>query len=39
MNVLVDLKPALDGYAGIPQECRLLFKGLSQMGGFGATGC
>jgi glycosyltransferase involved in cell wall biosynthesis len=38
MNVLVDLKPALDGYAGIPQECRLLFKGLSQMGGFGVEG-
>jgi glycosyltransferase involved in cell wall biosynthesis len=38
MKVLVDLKPALDGYAGIPQECRLLFKGLSQMEGFGVEG-
>ena len=28
-RVLVDLKPALDGYAGIPQESRLLFRGLS----------
>ena len=26
-RVLVDLKPALDGYAGIPQESRLLFRG------------
>ena len=25
LRVLVDLKPALDGYAGIPQETRLLF--------------
>ena len=38
MKVLVDLKPALDGYAGIPQECRLLFKGLSQMEGFEVEG-
>lgn len=38
MKVLVDLKPALDGYAGIPQECRLLFKGLSQMDGFDVEG-
>ena len=29
IRVLVDLKPALDGYAGIPQESRLLFRGLS----------
>ena len=38
MKVLVDLKPALDGYAGIPQECRLLFKGLRQMDGFEVEG-
>eukprot|EP01032_Pedospumella_encystans_P009599 gene9599-11289_t len=38
MKVLVDLKPALDGYAGIPQECRLLFKGLRQMNGFEVEG-
>ena len=38
MKVLVDLKPALDGYAGIPQESRLLFKGLSQMDGFDVEG-
>lgn len=29
LRVLVDLKPALDGYAGIPQESRLLFRHLS----------
>ena len=38
MKILVDLKPALDGYAGIPQESRLLFKGLSQIGGFEVEG-
>jgi glycosyltransferase involved in cell wall biosynthesis len=38
MKVLVDLKPALDGYAGIPQECRLLFKGLSQLPQFEVEG-
>jgi glycosyltransferase involved in cell wall biosynthesis len=27
-RILVDLKPALDGYAGIPQESRLLFANL-----------
>lgn len=26
MRILLDLKPALDGYAGIPQESRLLFR-------------
>jgi glycosyltransferase involved in cell wall biosynthesis len=29
IRVLIDLKPALDGYAGIPQESRLLYRGLS----------
>ncbi len=28
IKLLQDLKPALDGYAGIPQESRLLFRGL-----------
>lgn len=28
LNVLVDLRPALQGFAGIPQEVRLLFRGL-----------
>lgn len=27
-NVLLELRPAVDGYAGIPQETRLLFRGL-----------
>ena len=27
-KILLDLKPALDGYAGIPQETRLLFAGM-----------
>lgn len=31
IKVLVDLKPALDGYAGIPQETRLLFANLSKV--------
>jgi glycosyltransferase involved in cell wall biosynthesis len=31
VRVLIDLKPALDGYAGIPQESRLLYRGLSAM--------
>lgn len=32
-RILLDLKPALDGYAGIPQETRLLFRGLRSMNG------
>ena len=28
LTVLVEMRPALDGFAGIPQETRLLFKGL-----------
>lgn len=32
-RILLDLKPALDGYAGIPQEARLLFRGLRLMDG------
>jgi glycosyltransferase involved in cell wall biosynthesis len=33
IKILLDLKPALDGYAGIPQEARLLFRGLRMMQG------
>ena len=29
LRVLLELRPALEGYAGIPQETRLLFRGLS----------
>jgi len=38
IKVLLDLKPALDGYAGIPQESRLLFRGLRTMGGYEVEG-
>jgi glycosyltransferase involved in cell wall biosynthesis len=37
-RILVDLKPALDGYAGIPQETRLLFSGLKALPGNRVTG-
>jgi len=33
MKVLVELRPALDGHAGIPQETRLLFRLLVQLQG------
>ena len=29
MKVLLELRPALDGHSGIPQETRLLFRGLA----------
>ena len=38
VRVLLDLKPALDGYAGIPQETRLLFRGLRTMAGYDVEG-
>lgn len=38
MNILVDLKPALDGFAGIPQETRLLFRGLLSLPELNVTG-
>ncbi len=31
-RILVDLKPALDGYSGIPQETRLLFDNFKRLG-------
>ena len=31
-KLLIDLKPALDGFAGIPQETRLLFTSLKRLG-------
>jgi glycosyltransferase involved in cell wall biosynthesis len=37
-RILLDLKPALDGFAGIPQESRLLFLGLRTMPGFAVDG-
>jgi glycosyltransferase involved in cell wall biosynthesis len=33
MKILVELRPALDGHAGIPQETRLLFRMLVQLHG------
>lgn len=38
INILLDLKPAFDGYAGIPQETRLLFQGLRMMEGYDVEG-
>ena len=38
IKILLDLKPALDGYAGIPQESRLLFRGLRTLGGYEVEG-
>ena len=36
--ILMDLKPAFDGFAGIPQETRLLFRGLRQAGAWDVKG-
>lgn len=33
IRVLVEMRPAFDGHAGIPQETRLLFRGLSRLPG------
>ena len=38
MRVLVELRPALDGHAGIPQETRLLFRGLTTLDGLQVDG-
>ena len=38
LKVLVEMRPALDGYAGIPQETRLLFRGLGGIGGITLEG-
>ncbi len=38
MRLLLELRPALDGHAGIPQETRLLFGGLSGMEGLEVLG-
>lgn len=37
-RILVDLKPAFDGFAGIPQETRLLFRALRGLPGCDTTG-
>ncbi|HEX4781993.1 MAG TPA: glycosyltransferase family 1 protein [Usitatibacter sp.] len=38
MRVLLELRPAFDGHAGIPQETRLLFRALRRMEGIDAQG-
>ena len=38
MKILVELRPALEGHAGIPQEARLLFRGLGQLDGVEVQG-
>ena len=37
-TVLLEMRPALDGYAGIPQETRLLFRGLRMLKSFEVEG-
>lgn len=38
MKLLLELRPALDGHAGIPQETRLLFRGLNLLDGVTVDG-
>lgn len=38
MKILLEMRPALDGYSGIPQETRLLFRGLADMPGMQVIG-
>ena len=38
MKILLELRPALDGHAGIPQEVRLLFRGLAKLDGVDVEG-
>lgn len=38
MKILIELRPALDGHAGIPQETRLLFRGLAGLPGLEVHG-
>ncbi len=38
LSVLLEMRPALDGHAGIPQEARLLFRALRTIEGIDATG-
>ncbi len=38
MKILLEMRPALDGHAGIPQEARLLFRGLSTIDGLHIEG-
>jgi glycosyltransferase involved in cell wall biosynthesis len=38
LTILLEMRAALNGYAGIPQETRLLFRGLSTMAGVSVAG-
>lgn len=38
LRVLVEMRPALEGFAGIPQEVRLLFRGLAHLPGVSVAG-
>ena len=38
LKILLDMRPALDGYSGIPQEARLLFRGLAKTDGVEVIG-
>jgi len=38
IKILLELRPALDGHAGIPQATRLLFRGLSAIDGYTVEG-
>jgi glycosyltransferase involved in cell wall biosynthesis len=38
LKVLLDMRPAFDGHSGIPQETRLLFRGLSRLSGVQVLG-
>jgi glycosyltransferase involved in cell wall biosynthesis len=38
LKILLEMRPALDGHAGIPQETRLLFRGLSTLDGMAVEG-
>jgi glycosyltransferase involved in cell wall biosynthesis len=38
LKILLEMRPALDGHAGIPQEARLLFRGLSTLPGLDVEG-
>jgi len=38
VKILLEMRPALDGYSGIPQETRLLFRGLAATDGYSVQG-
>jgi glycosyltransferase involved in cell wall biosynthesis len=38
LKILLEMRPALDGHAGIPQETRLLFRGLGRLDGVEVLG-